>query len=351
MPSIIRPMTAFARKAFKPKKSAEKSLTRKLHTVERVHPAPRFSCEGEYTDYTERGRDYLYLRHILDEINGDGLWKCCRGHEQELIHWKGSHPFKRLRCNSCDHILCPHCETTTVLTCLEGGRVLPDKCHGVSGLVSYGQLCPSCGLTHRARRIQSTTPRATTLRKDTDDDEKVTTKVTNNRTLRGTTIRATTTTTVFDNVLCVCGRLADPTWLRFWIGPIYEYRGNPHDAFAHLSRQRAESSIRRHRERRRAAAAAPPPTPPPPRPETSSSLLPYGSSSVSRASTDSNASVLSVHWVAQWSSVVSLATSSEWSSGRWAATPWTVSSVSLGSAGLGGGGGDAAGWDHVWLGW
>ena len=281
MPSIFRPMTAFARKAFKIKKNAEKSLARKLDAVERVNPAPRFSVEGEFTDYTERGRDYLYLHHILDKIDGDGLWKCCRGHEQELIHWKGDHPFKRLKCNSCEHILCHRCESTTVLTRLKRGLVLPDKCHETSGLVSYGQICPSCGLTHRARSVQATRDNATN---DSVSDM------------------------TFDNFLCVCGRLSDNTWLRFWIGPIYEYRRNPHEAFASLSRQRAESSVRRHRER-----------------STRRESLPYRSSS--RGNTDSNLSVSH----AQWSSA-SLATSSmsrPSSRPGQPPTPWTASSVSL----------------------
>ncbi|KAF1845796.1 uncharacterized protein K460DRAFT_115288 [Cucurbitaria berberidis CBS 394.84] len=222
MPSIFRPVTAFARKALKINKNAEKSLARKLDAADRAHPPPRFSIEGdyEYIDYTETSRDYLH--HLLDKIDGDGLWKCCRGHEQELIHWKGEHPFKRLRCNTCEHILCHRCESTTVLTRMEGDTVLPYEYHEVSGPISYGQICSNCGLTHRARGVQITV--------DTAANERV-------------------SNMTFANVVCVCGHRADNTWLHFWIGPIYEYRRNPHDAFASLSRQRAESSVRRQQER------------------------------------------------------------------------------------------------------
>lgn len=53
----------------------------------------------------------------------------------------------------------------------------------------------------------------------------------------------TVPTLSFNGTLCACGKLADETWVRFKIGPIYEYRRDPHNAFAALSLQRAESSV------------------------------------------------------------------------------------------------------------
>lgn len=189
MPSIFRPVAAFARKALKPKKdNAEKTLVQTLDSTERVNPPHRFSVDSDYTDYTERGRGF---HRLLDQIDGDGLWKCCRGHEQELIHWNGSHPFKRLKCNRCEHILCRQCQSTAILTCLEGYTVLQNEYREVSGLVSYGSICPTCGLTHRARSVQTDfgTPTCETV------------------------VRLT-----FDGALCVCGRLPDYTWLH-WYDP------------------------------------------------------------------------------------------------------------------------------------
>lgn len=141
--------------------------------------------------------------------------------QQELIHWKGSHPFKRLQCYLCDHILCRECCTTEVLKVLDFDQVRPMEYHEMSGVVAYGQICPNCGLSHRARILE--------------------TKIYSTPTKRQQNI-------TFSGVLCVCGRLADNTWLRFWIGPIYQYRCNPHGAFAVLSRQRADKAFRRQQE-------------------------------------------------------------------------------------------------------
>ncbi|KAH7391830.1 hypothetical protein BKA66DRAFT_439621 [Pyrenochaeta sp. MPI-SDFR-AT-0127] len=219
MPSVLRPITAFASKTlhFQSNKNAEASLIRKLNRVDRVNPPPpqAFEEELKYADYTHcayAGIDQLH--HLLDRINGDGLWTCCRGHE-------GPHPFKRLKCFLCEHVLCGRCCTTEVLTLLNFGRALLNEYSEISGLVSYGQICPNCGLSHRAQIVDVKVDSASTERQRT---------------------------VTFSDLLCVCGRLSDNTWLHFWIGPIYEYRRRPHEAFAILSCQRAETAIRRRRE-------------------------------------------------------------------------------------------------------
>ncbi|KAH6612552.1 hypothetical protein C7974DRAFT_323133, partial [Boeremia exigua] len=85
-------------------------------------------------------------RLCLIDTHVDGLWLCCCGAENELVHWTGLHPFKYLKCEKCGHVLCGNCETTHILTLWEQDpRVVV---HGSE--LRMAQVCPSCGLSHRA---------------------------------------------------------------------------------------------------------------------------------------------------------------------------------------------------------
>ena len=98
---------------------------------------PMVSSEGA-------GADYDYLRAM--KVHDDGLWLCCCGFENKLVHWTGPFPFKHLKCGECEHVLCDNCETTEILTPWNPKMgVIPDA-NGLRLL----QVCPSCGLSHRA---------------------------------------------------------------------------------------------------------------------------------------------------------------------------------------------------------
>jgi hypothetical protein len=56
-------------------KSAAKKLEAKLKAAKRVNEPPRLSTEGC------RFMDYDHLAILMDKREGDGLWKCCQGHE------------------------------------------------------------------------------------------------------------------------------------------------------------------------------------------------------------------------------------------------------------------------------
>lgn len=193
-----------------------KTLARQLSAAKRINPPPSAVQEDQdYCHPTEGQR----IASLIPPVEGDGLWKCCNAHEQELIHWSGRHPFKYLKCIRCQHVLCENCCTTAVLSRITWYDINTMRIVEASKTrdgVFFGQICPSCGLTHRARII---------------------------KTVIDTHANDTVPALSFDETLCACGSLADETWIKFKIGPIYEYRRDPHNAFAALSLQRAESSV------------------------------------------------------------------------------------------------------------
>ncbi|KAF1920117.1 hypothetical protein BDU57DRAFT_403708, partial [Ampelomyces quisqualis] len=136
---------------------------------------------------------------ILQATHGnemeDGVFSCCCGAENPLIHYRGSHPFRTLRCRRCHHIFCSACTATQVLTPLPGfqisvGRVKP------STAAHCGQICSSCGLTHRATR-----------------------KFNGSISLPST---------------CLCGATSSREWLLFGIGSPDRYRYDPNAAFVQM---------------------------------------------------------------------------------------------------------------------
>lgn len=84
----------------------------------------------------------------------DGVWLWCRGHpgnENLVTHRHGAFPFKRLECPRCDHIFCPECSSSAILTpvrssYLQAFRELPPA---TAGFVPYCRLCRACGRTQR----------------------------------------------------------------------------------------------------------------------------------------------------------------------------------------------------------
>jgi hypothetical protein len=202
-PSIFQPLATLANKAKRPRR---KTLTAALSEAQRINPPP---SSDAHEDCTNKFRQLVRYK-----ADGDGLWKCCHGHEQELIHWSGAHPFKHLTCNRCDHILCEQCCTTDVIVVVQAEQdgtlplFLP-----VGDVIHFGQVCPFCGLSHRAVLAENSS------------------------------------TLSFNNVECECtfGYSSYNSWLKFRIGSIEGYRRNPHDAFAELSWQRAEKSVYVHR--------------------------------------------------------------------------------------------------------
>ncbi|KAI8935752.1 hypothetical protein NX059_007272 [Plenodomus lindquistii] len=209
MLSFLQYCVLKARSIFKskPKVNSRANLTADLTATERVNPSPHLGGQSV------QGLEVVY-RLTGPERTGDGLWKCCMGgHEQELIHWTGTHPFKHLKCLQCDHVLCRWCATTSVLTLLPHDMPHPKIVFTLRDQTVYGQICPDCGMSHLARPVTS--------RQHILNDRIVS----------------------FKGTKCLCGFISDHTWLQFKVGSIDDYRQNPNEAWALLTAQRAELSV------------------------------------------------------------------------------------------------------------
>lgn len=76
MPSLLKPLAAVARDIFRANSKARASaiLVANLEAAERINPCP------EFNDFSDNGYGALYGLMGPPGI-GDGLWKCCMGHE------------------------------------------------------------------------------------------------------------------------------------------------------------------------------------------------------------------------------------------------------------------------------
>jgi len=80
MPSIFKPIVVLASKALSIKKRKHNRLTTDLDTAERVNTPPLFPFEG--ADCPDPSLGHIYK--LLDERKGDGMWRCCQGHEVSM---------------------------------------------------------------------------------------------------------------------------------------------------------------------------------------------------------------------------------------------------------------------------
>lgn len=166
------------------------------------------SAEPPTDPYLIKEHEYPSIRALrTDEEIGDGLWLCshCR-HENILRHYKGTFPFKHLRCLRCHHILCSHCHTSAILSPIPFGLI-----HARPLLlgreIRYCHMCPTCGLSHRAEQ-------------------------------EGTTLD-------FYATKCAdCGLSSWGDWPRYHIGDHEPYRRDPDVIFAELVDRRAEDASR-----------------------------------------------------------------------------------------------------------
>jgi hypothetical protein len=161
-------------------------------------------------------------------IPTDGLWICCKGHENQLVHYTGAHPFKYVKCRFCDHIICPNDSSSEILTRIsslatevfhkrfDAQKTAPRHLF-YPPETRYCLVCRSCGLTHRGTIVSSRIE--------------------------------------FRPASCVCGKERDEDDLYFFIGSNAEYRKNPNDkavdvklqrTFVELERVTADSIKRPH---------------------------------------------------------------------------------------------------------
>ena len=168
--------------------------------------------------YVSAGADTPQYPHLNAYEERDGVWVCCCKHENPLQHFKGAFPFKRLVCGSCSHILCSACETTAIIVPIHDHPTLTEK--GRTEL-RFFQVCPSCGLSHRAenRRPDQHGNRLCWVPKVSHSDAEA----------------------------CSCGEVARPSWLKYAIGEACEFRLEPvktaHECRMKLLNRRIELQV------------------------------------------------------------------------------------------------------------
>jgi hypothetical protein len=86
-------------------------------------------------------------------VQTDGLWRCHQcGHANHLVHYDGPHPFKKLKCGRCYHILCDVCPTSGLLTRVPVRSTETFESRSrESEQLAYCSVYQHCGLSHRAK--------------------------------------------------------------------------------------------------------------------------------------------------------------------------------------------------------
>ncbi|KAF2684901.1 hypothetical protein K458DRAFT_253432, partial [Lentithecium fluviatile CBS 122367] len=141
----------------------------------------------------------------------DGVWWCITcSHQNPLIHRIGPHPFSRLSCGRCNHVLDEGDHSTHVLgrSVMTGPFQVAVPAFSDHSLVPYGMVCPTCGLSHRAREVR--------------------------RHKLGTGFAAVD----FGGVVCQCGRRGKRDWYRFSIGPSHDWNGDHVQCYGRAVKQR-----------------------------------------------------------------------------------------------------------------
>lgn len=184
-----------------PESRASRESPRITSVFDALHSA--VPAESPTEPYLILENKYPALRALKTDADiGDGLWICCHCHHENILrHWKGSFPFKYLRCDHCDRRLCSDCHSSEVLTPWPVGMISAPR-PAVGKEVRYCHVCTNCGLSHRAE-------------------------------MAGTTLD-------FYGVICAgCGTSSYGDWPRYHIGSVEPYRRDPDSSFASLIVARA----------------------------------------------------------------------------------------------------------------
>lgn len=165
-------------------------------------------AEAPTEEYLIQENKYPAIRALRSDVEiGDGIWRCCHCcHENIITHYKGLFPFKYLRCNRCDQIICSECHSSEILSPFPYGMIRAPR-PAANRQVRYMHVCTRCGLSHRDA-----------MEGDTLD---------------------------FYGVTCTgCGSVSYGDWPRYHIGNNEPYRRDPNASFAKLVEARADDAVR-----------------------------------------------------------------------------------------------------------
>jgi hypothetical protein len=176
--------------------TALKSL-KPRHTLERdLASAQR--AEHFFTPSFRKDHEYSSLLHATHgpQIE-DGMYVCCCGADNTIVHFTGPHPFKHLNCRVCNHTFCNACTSSEILTPIHAAKLHPYAAH-LATTNHLGQICADCGLSHRA---------------------------------------------IDRSLQCPCGSTASADWILFAILSPDKYKYDPNAAFVHLKLGRATNAV------------------------------------------------------------------------------------------------------------
>lgn len=176
--------------------------------LEKAEPAERRGVPRVYSGASAGKVEYPYLD--LGQRK-DGVWVCCCGDEKPLVHFQGAFPFKHLKCGKCDHVLCERCETTGIVAVLQDNSftAMLDE----TGVRVF-QICPSCGLSHRAVEFEDC-------------------------------IYWVPSPSYSHPGKCSCGAPAKPDWIKCAIGEPWVYREDPVEAVHECKTKQMEDKVQR----------------------------------------------------------------------------------------------------------
>jgi hypothetical protein len=205
--------------AFTATKATTSPQTRQHNRQRRTAPRPEKDFASGKRAEAPPGED-LWQDHDTPQLMqslhandiADGVWICCCGTENEIVHFLGAHPLKTLRCRVCKHIYCQKCGSSDILTPFDPAvfpsyrRLDSKKCKRV------GRVCSRCGLTHRA-------------------------------------VSPDTGRVQFD-LVCACGTSSSNDWITFYMGSPDKYRFDPNAAAVQLRHERTMRSVERRSQER-----------------------------------------------------------------------------------------------------
>jgi hypothetical protein len=171
--------------------------------------------------FASAGVAELESTRLVTQVHGHGIFVCCCGHDNTLVHYEGKHPFGKLECGKCKHILCKRCQTTAIATPLtetDHARIAKMDLTKLRAIVDdLFQICPHCGLSFKA---QIRCP-----------DH------------RGERFCWVPVASHSHSELCSCQASAKPDWLKFVIGDPTAYRSDAAKALDDLKNIRIEKGL------------------------------------------------------------------------------------------------------------
>ena len=149
-------------------------------------------------------QEYARLIHATHGNDiADGIFVCCCGAENDLVHFQGDYSLKHVKCRACNYTYCKKCTSSEILEPINVACLALNSTRQHSSLKGrIERICPDCGLTHRD----------------------------------GSVNLATT---------CPCGARPSIDWVSLYIGTTNNYRHDPNAAAVHLKIGRAMRTVER----------------------------------------------------------------------------------------------------------